>query len=105
ALTKLDLLCAGGVGRVRKPDRLPAPSRLASDDDLDLGESELLTQDTRATRRTAQAADDPSLMEEGILVVAVWAADSSESIDARSQIETALLPDACNAVLNPGISN
>ncbi|MFN0242768.1 MAG: DUF86 domain-containing protein, partial [Planctomycetota bacterium] len=41
-----DLLRAGGVARVRKPDRLPAPSRLASDDDLDLGESELLTQDT-----------------------------------------------------------
>ncbi|MFN0242588.1 MAG: hypothetical protein ACKVWV_06815, partial [Planctomycetota bacterium] len=36
ALTKLDLLRAGGVARVRKPDRLPAPSRLASDDDLDL---------------------------------------------------------------------
>jgi hypothetical protein len=44
-------------------------------------------------------------MEEGILVVALWAVDFSESNDARSQIETALPSDACNAVSNPRISN
>jgi hypothetical protein len=32
------------------------------------------------TRRTAEAADDPSLMEEGILAVALWAVESSDPI-------------------------
>lgn len=49
--------------------------------------------------------DEPRLMEEGILVVAVWALGSLEPSYARSQIETALPSDACNAVPNPRISN
>jgi hypothetical protein len=44
-------------------------------------------------------------MEEGILVVTLWAIGSSEPNDARCQIETALPSDACNAVANPRISN
>lgn len=43
-------------------------------------------------------------MEEGILVVALWALGSRADY-ARYQIETALPSDACNAVPNPRISN
>ena len=49
---------------------------------------------SKQLEETAGTADDPRLMEEGILVVAVWALTSNEASYARCQIETALPSDA-----------
>lgn len=58
----------------------------------------------RRQRKADETKDEPRHLEDGTLVVAVWALASTEASDARPSIENALPSNACNAVTNRRIS-